>query len=364
MEIMKNILLIEKDQSTVKQILEALNSESNSFDFAESGVSGYSMALRKLPDVIICNKNLFQNEFELNISSWREDTFLSSIPFIFLLEKDSSKFENYQTSQLDYFIQKPFQSRELEKIFRLAVAKFDSIKKKSDEKLDQLRGSISFLLPHEFFTPLNGILGFSDFLIKDLNNLSKDEVLEMLGYIRKDANRLKKLTENFVTFAQLELIERDQAKINALRNSYFLNPAEAIISTGKKIAQRTGREEDISIEIENSAIRMSEEFLNKMVLEIVDNSFKFSSKGTVVNVNLMANDSSVMIEISDNGIGMTTEEIASIGAYMQFNRLKLEQQGSGLGLIIAKKIAELHGGVFKLESVVGEGTKVSIIFDN
>ncbi|MHB8579739.1 MAG: ATP-binding protein [Ignavibacteriaceae bacterium] len=361
---MKNILIIERDQSTVRLILDSLNSERYSFDFAETVVSGYSIALRKFPDVIICNKNLFQNEFEFNVSTWRDDSFLSSIPFIFLLEKDTSKIENYQTTQLDYFIQKPFQPGELGKIVRLAIEKFDAIKKKSDLKLDQLRGSISLLLPHEFFTPLNGILGFSDFLIKDLNNLSKAEILEMLEYIRNDANRLKKLTENFVTFAQLELLERDQAKIAELRNSYFLNPADVIISTGKRIAQHNLREEDISIETENAAIRMSEEFVKKMVFEIIDNSFKFSSKGTVVNVNLMANDSSVMIEISDYGIGMTTEEIASIGAYMQFNRSKFEQQGSGLGLIIAKKIAELHGGEFKLESALGEGTKVSIIFDN
>jgi two-component system, sensor histidine kinase and response regulator len=360
---MKNILLIENDKPTVIQIVKALNNESNSFDFAESGVNGYSMALRKLPDIVICNNKLFQDEFNVNSSSWRGDSFLSTVPFIFLLEKDSSKFENYQTSELDYFIRKPFQSRELVKIFDLAISKFDNIKKKSDEKLDQLRGSISFLLPHEFFTPLNGILGFSDILIKDLNNLSKDEILEMLGYIRKDANRLKKLTENFVTFAQLEIIEKDQSKITDLRNSYFLNPAEAISAAAKKIAQNYSREDDISIEIQNSAIRMSEEFLKKMIFEIVDNSFKFSSKGNVVNVNLLSNDSSVMIEVSDNGIGMTIDQIASIGAYMQFNRSKLEQQGSGLGLIIAKKIAELHRGTFRLESALGEGTKVSIIFE-
>ncbi|MHB1686155.1 MAG: ATP-binding protein [Ignavibacteriaceae bacterium] len=357
-------MIIEKDRATVSQIIKALNGEEYSFDFADTGINGYSMALRKLPDVLICNKDLFQNELNGNFSSWREESFLSTIPFIFILEKDSSKFDNYQSSQLDYFIQKPFQSRELENIFKLAVSKFDAIKKKSDEKLNQLRGSISFLLPHEFFTPLNGILGFSDLLIKDFNSLSKDEILEMLGFIHKDANRLKKLTENFVTFAQLGLIEKDQAKITSLRNSYFMNPAEAIISAAKKIARKTDREDDLVLEIENASIRISEEFLKKMILEIIDNAFKFSSKGTIVNVNLMANDSSVMIEISDNGVGITIEQIASVGAYMQFNRSRQEQQGSGLGLVIAKKIAELHGGIFKMESALNEGTKVTIIFDN
>jgi signal transduction histidine kinase len=78
----------------------------------------------------------------------------------------------------------------------------------------------------------------------------------------------------------------------------------------------------------------------------------------------MKNDTSVMISVSDNGRGMSREQIASIGAYMQFDRKMHEQQGSGLGLIIAKKITELHKGEFNIQSSAQDGTRVNLIFEN
>ncbi len=361
---MKNILIIENDAAVVEQIISALKNEEYSFDFADSSINGYSIALRKLPEVIICNRQLFQEGFGDNFSSWREESFLSSIPFIYLVNKISRKQESALRSELDYYIRVPFEPVELARILELAIKNYEVIKKKSDEKLNQLRGSISLLLPHEFFTPLNGILGFTDILMKDISNLSKDEITQMLSFIHLDAIRLKKLTENFVTFAQLELTERDQSKITSLRNSYFINASEILKLTAKKIAHDKGRDDDLFLELQDSVIRMSEEYFRKMIIEIIDNAFKFSQKGTAVNINALSNDSGIMIEISDSGIGMKAEQITSIGAYMQFDRKIHEQQGSGLGLVIAKKIAELHGAVFKVESMLEQGTKVTIVFEN
>jgi signal transduction histidine kinase len=66
------------------------------------------------------------------------------------------------------------------------------------------------------------------------------------------------------------------------------------------------------------------------------------------------------MRISDEGRGLTQEQMVSIGAYMQFERKVYEQQGSGLGLTVAKRLAELHGGFLKLESEYGRGTTVTV----
>ncbi|HLV37769.1 MAG TPA: ATP-binding protein, partial [Spirillospora sp.] len=66
------------------------------------------------------------------------------------------------------------------------------------------------------------------------------------------------------------------------------------------------------------------------------------------------------LSISDAGRGMSADEIKRIGAYMQFGRAFYEQQGLGLGLVIVRRLAELHGGQMEIKSTVGKGTNVSV----
>jgi signal transduction histidine kinase len=362
---MKNILLIEDDDKSVGEIASILKTGDYSLDVADNSMKGYHLALKNLPDLIICNKELYDNDISELLSRLRDESHISIIPFIFILDNKNVKGKRGDVSSgFDFYIRKPFKDTELLKIIELSLSKYNTLQKKSDQKMNELRGSISFSLPHEFFTPLNGILGFSEILMRDFDNLSRTEITEMLNYINKDAFRLKKLTENFLAFAQLEMIGKETEKVDALRKSYFINPGESVISSARQIAKDYARDEDLVLEIEDTFVRISESYLKKIISEIIDNAFKFSEKGTPVIASVMKNDTSVMISVSDNGRGMSPEHISSIGAYMQFDRKLHEQQGSGLGLIIAKKITELHGGDFMIESSLNDGTRINLLFDN
>ncbi|MFO7446618.1 MAG: hybrid sensor histidine kinase/response regulator [Ignavibacteriaceae bacterium] len=362
---MKNILLIENDDQIIDQVSGSFNDEEYELLVAESGIKGYELALKNLPDIIICNNEIFEALGNEALHQLKADSTFSNIPFIFLVNKNSVKKEKKKTNYgLDYHIIKPFSPSELFKVIQIALEKSDAVSQSSEKKLDELRGSLSFSLPHEFFTPLNGILGFTDVLVNDFDNLNRDEIIQMLQFIHKDARRLKKLTKNFLLFAQLEMISKDPDKVTAIRTSYFINPKEIITASAKLVAGDFDRESDLVLELENGVIRMQEEYLKTLIRELINNAFKFSLEGTPVIVSLLSNDTSVMISITDSGLGMTRKQISSIGAYMQFDREQHEQQGSGLGLIISKKITELHGGSFKIESTPHEGTRISLIFEN
>ena len=362
---MKNILLIENDDAVIKQILSAINFEDYSIDVAESPSKAFELALKALPVLIICNTKLFEPDEDNLLLKFREQSFTSIIPFIYLVEKGKPR-ENVFTSnnELNYYIAKPFSNQEVQKIAVIALTKYSQLLEKTEKKLNDLRGSISFALPHEFFTPLNGIIGFSEILTKDLEHMPKDEIMQMLNYINRDALRLKRITENFLSFAQLEMLSIDPEKVSTIRNSYFINPKEIITDTSKSIAEELGRETDLVLELEDAVIRMTESYIKKIISETVDNAFKFSATGSQVIVSMFSNNTSVLISVQDAGRGMAPEQINSIGAYMQFDRKIYEQQGSGLGLIISKKITEIHGGSFIIESTVNEGTKINIMFDN
>jgi len=362
---MKNILLLENDDSVISTILQVLNSEEFYIHVAENASKGYALALKYLPNLVICNMNLFDSEEDAFISYLRTNSLISNVPIIFLVDNSTNKIQKRKEDYgLDFYIKKPFTANEILIITELSLKKHETLLKETEKKLNNLRGSISFSLPHEFFTPINGIIGFSEILMREYEHLNKSEIFEMLNYIVKDASRLKKLSENFIAFIQLEMIVNDPQKVNSLRESYFVNPKDIIESTAKQCAAEFNRVDDLALELEDAVFRMSEGYLKKLSSEIIYNAFKFSEKGSSVVVSILSNDTSTMFSITDNGKGMTQEQISSIGAFMQFNRKIHDQQGSGLGLIIAKRITELHGGELNIISSLDEGTKVNIIFEN
>ena len=107
---------------------------------------------------------------------------------------------------------------------------------------------------------------------------------------------------------------------------------------------------------------IAEEYLSKITDELVQNAFKFSEADSPVRVTLNEAFNAVTLSVSDQGRGFTAEQITRIGAYMQFDRKLHEQQGLGLGLTIAKRLVELHGGKFSIVSDKESGTVISARF--
>jgi two-component system sensor histidine kinase/response regulator len=93
---------------------------------------------------------------------------------------------------------------------------------------------------------------------------------------------------------------------------------------------------------------------------LFDNAIRYSKKGSSVQVLTELDNDEFVLKITDQGRGLSSEQLLSIGAYMQFERKVYEQQGSGLGLTVARRLVEIHGGAFSLESEYGKGTTVTV----
>lgn len=99
--------------------------------------------------------------------------------------------------------------------------------------------------------------------------------------------------------------------------------------------------------------------LSTMTEELVDNACSFSRPGTPVAVRL---DALGRLQVTDQGRGMTPEQIRQIGAFRQFDRKQHEQQGLGLGLVLVGKLAGRLGASFSLASEPGAGTTAQVEF--
>ena len=122
------------------------------------------------------------------------------------------------------------------------------------------------------------------------------------------------------------------------------------------------RTDDLVINLTEFQIKINIMNIKKIIEEIVDNAFKFSKPKSPVEISASEQDKVFCLAIKDHGLGMTPESIEQIGAYIQFERDAHEQQGSGLGLVIAKLLTQVEGGTFDIESSVSQGTKITLKF--
>jgi two-component system, sensor histidine kinase and response regulator len=348
---MSKILVIEDEDYVRNNVLELLEAEHFEVVSAENGLLGVHAAQEQLPDLIICDVMMPKLGGHEVLELLRKDPKTELIPFIFLTAK-SEKTDVRQAMEqgADDYLTKPFTRAELLGAVHTRLEKQGMILKHSQQKLDNLRSGIAYALPHEMLTPLTSILGFSQTIMLQCNSLKRPKILEMVERIHDSGERLHRVIQNFLLYAELELAATSPEKIKLLRSNQTNSAKRVVTAVVSQKARQFKREADLVLTVEDSSIGISEINFNKMVDELVDNAFKHSPKGTPVHIISGTKDGKFMLSVTNQGRGMTAEQIANLGAYVQFERRVHEQQGSGLGLVIAMRLAELHGGNITIES--------------
>jgi len=356
---MKKILVIDDEEWLREMIHLALRQKG--FDVIESdnGADGIQKARVELPDLILCDINMEKVDGYLTLASLRNEAPTAAIPFILMTGLvDNASMRHGMDMGADDYLAKPFTTDALYAAVDARLKKAQTLRDEAERKLAHLRSNISLMMPHEMRTPLNGILSNAEVLAHSAATLRPSDVAEIGEEIHKSSARLERLIENFLIYAQLELIAADPKNVNALRVGGTENSVPLIREHATNQAALANRVQDLSLEMTEVPVPMAAEYLAKLTDELVQNAFKFSYPGTPVCVRLTESFNSVVLSVSDRGRGFSTEQVSRIGAYIQFERKLNEQQGLGLGLTIAKRLVELHGGTLSIESKKGEGASV------
>jgi signal transduction histidine kinase len=358
---MKKILVIDDEEWLREMVHLALSQKGYEVIEAGNGVVGVEVARRDLPDLILCDVNMEKMDGYLTLSSLRGEASTASIPFILMTGlADNAGMRHGMELGADDYLPKPFTIEALYAAVEARLKKATTIRQEAEKKLADLRDNISMMLPHEMRTPLNGILAFGEILANEAATLPPEEVADMGRTIHDSGKRLERSIENFLIYSQLELLRADPQKINALRLKRTDGPAAVIERHARTQADLARRPADLALELANKPAPISEEYLGKIVDELVQNAFKFSSAGARVRVALAESPNGLALTVADQGRGFSTDQITKVGAYMQFDRKMQEQQGLGLGLIIAKRLTELHGGTLAIQSEAGAATTVTV----
>lgn len=361
---MIKIVVIDDTELVLKKVKSMLETEQFLVFTANNGVTGYELVKKELPQLVICDIEMPEmNGYEV-LESLIKNENTSTIPFIFITAAKIKRSEiRYgMTLGADDYLTKPFNKEELLSAVNSRLEKQEEYNKKTEKKLQELRSNISYALPHEFRTPLSTILMSSSFITNRIEHMSKDAIQQMSRKINLSAKRLHQLIENFLLYVQIETLSTNTEKLEQLKEKHTNKTKNIISQTAKFKALEMNREKDLLMEIENDHVYITDQSLEKITAELIDNAFKFSEKDSLVKITAQKtkDNSAYEIRFIDRGRGMNEEQIKKIGVYMQFDRKIYEQQGSGFGLTIAKRLTEMHKGNLYINSKYGEYTEIII----
>lgn len=353
---MTSILVIEDEIAIQDIIFDILTARDFTVLTASDGQVGIELAQQKLPDLILCDVGLPVMDGYKVLQTLRQDKATAAIPFIFLTAYSSVEdLRQGMESGADDYLAKPFSAAALFRAIDARLHKKNQIKEFYEESLEQLRRNITLALPHEFRTPLVGILGASEFLLSDFESLEPELVRELLQDIHSSGDRLHQLIQKYLCFVRLQ----DRHVRHLPPPQEIGDGADIIITeTAQRLLSQYERLQDLQLELMTSSVVLNGADCCKLIEELLDNAAKFSEVGTPITLRIFHQDGYDHIIVQDQGRGMTQQELNSIGALQQFQREQYEQQGTGLGLAIAQLIVGIYGGVLTIDSHVNQGTTI------
>lgn len=358
---MKKILVIDDAEFILESTSTLLRFEGYDVFTASDGIEGIELALTIKPDLILCDISMPKLDGYGVLEKVRSTPEIETSPFIFLTAfTEKSNMRAGMEKGADDFLVKPYTRDELIAAIDAQWHKSKRVERQVIEKVEEVGRSVTSVLPHEFRTALNEIINTAKYMNNEAEQIQSPEIKEFTNDIIFSSNRLLKITESFLLYVQIDSFSTNPTKRKQLRSFSTIEPAVIISDISSLKAANHERLDNLVIShlCQNITLQISSESFFRILDELLDNAFKFSPKGSPVTIESRCFDDKIEVIITDEGRGMTNDQISNISALSQFERTFYEQQGVGLGLTIAKKLVELHDGEFKIKSTIGRGTKV------
>ncbi len=213
-------------------------------------------------------------------------------------------------------------------------------------------------MSHELRTPLNAIIGFSEIMESGMfGPLGAEKYTEYSRDIRESGEYLLDVINDILDMSKIEA--------GGIRLTPEVVALEPVLADCLRVVSTRAGEKQLKLDakvdsdIELNADRRS---LKQIALNLLSNAVKFTPDGGAVTVRGRRRGGKVTIVIADNGIGIPRDALRKLGRPFEQveSQLTKRHQGSGLGLAIAKSLVEMHGGVMRIRSKLGQGTMVVV----
>ena len=225
------------------------------------------------------------------------------------------------------------------------------------EELDRLKSAFLANMSHELRTPLNSVLGFTDVMLEGLDGELTENMDNDLRLIQKNGQHLLHLINDVLDMAKIE-----SGKMNLNPEKFKIHD---VLDEVTSITSTLASEKNLSLFIQEDSDQEVEIFadntrLRQVMINLVNNSIKFTEKGKIALRATMLDSARILITVKDTGVGIPLDHLEAV--FQEFTQVDTSTTrkagGTGLGLPISRRLVEMHGGRLWAEStgISGEGS--------
>lgn len=246
-----------------------------------------------------------------------------------------------------------------EERLKLLIEKFENLTlqlRRSEQELKELNASkdkFFSIVAHDLRSPFSSLLNFSEFLVEDIDELSKEEIKSFAEKINESSKNVFALLENLLQWSRIQTgkIPYEPTtfniyhKINQIINLLKNNAEDKKINIINEVAPTT-------------LVFADEDMIFSVMQNLLSNAIKFTRENGSIIFKSQIRDNDVELSVKDNGVGIKEEDLKKlfrIDVHHTTYGTK-EEKGSGLGLLLCKEMVERNRGKIWVTSKVGEGT--------
>ena len=351
------ILIVDDEPDLLEITAEYLEMEGYVPLTALSGAAAMEILNVTIPDLIISDITMpGMSGFDL-FEKIRSDSKFQNTPFIFLSGyADLQHIMAGKELGSDDYLVKPYEPEMLISTIKGKLKRSRQLNDSMSQQIESLKNQLFRLISHEMRTPLTSILGAAEILSGGKEALSPEDFTEFLQMLKIGTLRLNRMVEDFLLVIK---IESGEVSKEIDFNGACIVPLE-IATRFASVLEEIKKNKDITLSIEVSDespyLFIHPPHFEDIVARLFDNACKFSPPGAVITIASHGENDRYIFSVADNGNGIPLDKQDRLfQKFYQVDRESHEQQGAGLGLYIAKKLAELNKCTLWCESDRGKG---------
>jgi signal transduction histidine kinase len=241
---------------------------------------------------------------------------------------------------------------------RAALAVANARLYRAAQQASRAKSDFLAVMSHELRTPLNGIMGYSELLEAGVNGELNDRQRESLGRIRESSRHLLEIVDEILTYTRMEAgresVERTDVDLGEL-----VRDVGALV---EPLVTRKGLELQVDAPPEAIVVQTDPAKVRQILLNLLSNAVKFTEAGQI-RLSVRRDGTGPVLEVCDTGVGIAVEHMHHVfEPFWQVEQAATRSVGgTGLGLSVAQRLAELLGGSLTLRSTPSEGSTFQLI---